>query len=235
MGRHPRSESENLERLEHILEGATRSFADSGYRGTTMAKVADTLSLSPGTLYLYFSGKEALFHSVIAYCLLNEWESYLDGISGSAFGNTETIALLSRQFRRLVAESPVGWPVRDTTEDPASELEDVLRALYQILFHHQDVIRIVERSRNSWPELAESVEHTLVQGLRRGLADYLSIRIRAGQLEAVADTGAASTIMLDCMSQLAGSKDAQNPRHQATLFTILVRGMTGVRNEAGGS
>ncbi len=55
------------------------------------------------------------------------------------------------------------------------------------------------------------------------------------QLEAVADTGAASTIMLDCMSQLAGSKDAQNPRHQATLFTILVRGMTGVRNEAGGS
>jgi len=52
-------------RLEDIAEAAVACFTDMGIKRTQMADVARAAGVSAGTLYLYVTSKEALFHLAI--------------------------------------------------------------------------------------------------------------------------------------------------------------------------
>lgn len=49
----------------HILDVATRLFAEHGYDGTSIDTVLKELGISRGSLYHHFSGKRALFEAVL--------------------------------------------------------------------------------------------------------------------------------------------------------------------------
>ena len=55
------SDERRAERLEQILEGARRCFAENGYEGATVAKLEREISLSRGAIFNYFPSKEDLF------------------------------------------------------------------------------------------------------------------------------------------------------------------------------
>lgn len=60
------------QRRRQILDGATRVFLDLGYEGASMSVIAQNAGVSKGTLYVYFTNKEALFSGVIEdYCRRN--------------------------------------------------------------------------------------------------------------------------------------------------------------------
>ena len=61
MGTTERKKREELERRKSILSAARNVFWQKGYAGTTMAQIAQAAELAPGTLYLYFTGKDALY------------------------------------------------------------------------------------------------------------------------------------------------------------------------------
>lgn len=48
-------------RREEILDAARRVFARNGFRGTTIADIADEAGIALGTIYLYFSSKDDVF------------------------------------------------------------------------------------------------------------------------------------------------------------------------------
>jgi AcrR family transcriptional regulator len=50
----------------HLLDVATRLFADRGYEGTSIEAVLEAAGVSRGSLYHHFPGKEALFEAVVA-------------------------------------------------------------------------------------------------------------------------------------------------------------------------
>jgi len=52
------------ERRREILEGAARVFVRHGFERATMQQIASEVGLSPGALYRYFPGKEALITTV---------------------------------------------------------------------------------------------------------------------------------------------------------------------------
>jgi AcrR family transcriptional regulator len=60
----PRSEALNRrlreESRERILSAALQLFASHGYGGTSMRMIAEAADISPGLIYAYFAGKEAL-------------------------------------------------------------------------------------------------------------------------------------------------------------------------------
>jgi AcrR family transcriptional regulator len=56
-----RAEIAKAVRKEEILGSARRVFAARGFRGTTMADVADEAGIALGTIYLYFASKEDVF------------------------------------------------------------------------------------------------------------------------------------------------------------------------------
>jgi len=61
MGTTERRQREAEQRRRSILEAARRLFWRQGYAGATMPGIAAEAELAPGTLYLYFQGKDALY------------------------------------------------------------------------------------------------------------------------------------------------------------------------------
>src|SRR6185369_5159910 len=55
------------DRLEQLVDAATRVFIEQGYAKTQMADVATALGVAKGTVYLYVESKEALFDLVARY------------------------------------------------------------------------------------------------------------------------------------------------------------------------
>ena len=49
----------------HVVEVATRLFAEHGYDGTSIEAVQASAGVSRGSLYHHFPGKEALFWAVL--------------------------------------------------------------------------------------------------------------------------------------------------------------------------
>src|SRR5438132_676472 len=60
------------DRLQQIIHASLRVFGEKGYRRTQMADVARAMGVSPGTLYNYVTGKEALFYLMIDRACLDE-------------------------------------------------------------------------------------------------------------------------------------------------------------------
>ncbi|MFP4200800.1 MAG: helix-turn-helix domain-containing protein, partial [Clostridia bacterium] len=118
MGRTARSNRENHERLVQLVDGATELFSLRGYGETTMADVAAHLQVAPGTLYLYFSGKEALFHLLVLRGLSESWDQSVDEIPVPSPDTEDIVECMRRRISRLVSASPVSWPPRDGPKDP---------------------------------------------------------------------------------------------------------------------
>jgi AcrR family transcriptional regulator len=55
------SEDRRSERVEQILDGARRCFAEHGYEGATVSKLEAEIGLSRGAIFNYFPSKDALF------------------------------------------------------------------------------------------------------------------------------------------------------------------------------
>lgn len=56
-----RAELAKAARREDILAAARRVFAEQGFRGTTIADIAEAAKIALGTIYLYFASKEDVF------------------------------------------------------------------------------------------------------------------------------------------------------------------------------
>ena len=65
MGIAERKEREKLRRKNEILEAAKTIFSKKGFMTATIEEIAQESEVSTGTIYLYFSGKEELYISLI--------------------------------------------------------------------------------------------------------------------------------------------------------------------------
>ncbi len=65
MGTKERRQREVAQRREAILTAAKDLFRRHGYAGTTMPQIAEACEVAPGTLYLYFPSKEALYVELV--------------------------------------------------------------------------------------------------------------------------------------------------------------------------
>lgn len=64
MGTKERRMREKKRRRQQILEAAKTHFFEKGFMAATMDKIADSVELSKGTLYLYFKSKEELSDAI---------------------------------------------------------------------------------------------------------------------------------------------------------------------------
>jgi AcrR family transcriptional regulator len=60
-----RRQREKQQRRRDIMRAARRLFWQGGYLGTTMPEIAEAVELAPGTLYLYFPSKRALYAELL--------------------------------------------------------------------------------------------------------------------------------------------------------------------------
>ncbi|MBO9540770.1 TetR family transcriptional regulator [bacterium] len=75
--RRARHSEQKLERRSCILEAALALFVETSFQAITMAQVAERAGVAKGTLYLYFTSKEAVFLAILQEQLL---PAYFDGV-----------------------------------------------------------------------------------------------------------------------------------------------------------
>jgi len=80
---------------ERLLRAATRLFADSGYKGTTVDEIVAKAKVNKRMVYHYFKSKEGLYHAVLV-------EAYhgLEVIEVDAFSHSEGIDALTEKLVR---------------------------------------------------------------------------------------------------------------------------------------
>ncbi len=138
---------------QQILAGAALVFAESGYGGASMSRIAAAAGVSKGTLYNYFPGKRELF---------------------AAFVQRTCAEHLKLIFDRLDPAAPAEASLRRIGERVlAVQSSDAGLLIYRMV--------VGEAAR--FPELAEAFEESGPRRAKAQMADWVRTQVAAGRLE----------------------------------------------------
>ena len=92
-----------------LLDAAKRVMAGKGVEGTTIAEIAATADVAPGTFYNYFTTREQILDAV-ATSLVEEFRRVMAAIQRTVDDPAERIAVAIRLFLQRVADDALwGW------------------------------------------------------------------------------------------------------------------------------
>src|SRR4029077_6546622 len=119
-----------------------------------MQDVAAAAGVSPGLLYTYAAGKEALFSLVVQREVGVDVDALTLPVANPAVTHLEAL------IKKILRGSPS--PALDATEkssrrptDARAELAAIVGSYYDRVNQGRNVIRVVERCALDWPELAD--------------------------------------------------------------------------------
>jgi len=205
------------ERLDRILECATRTFIARSFRRARMSHVAEEAGLAPGTLYLYFESKEALFATVLRRAFLLERFSAPRRLPVRDPGRKAILEFIRARFAEEWRLEPVagagrngapaverGGRVRPATRAEARrEVEALIRDLYRKVDRFRFAVRVMERSALDWPELFDLHFRTMRRGVLRQLETWMATRIDQGRLRPLPHVPTAARIVLETVAWFA--------------------------------
>ena len=153
------------DRLEDLIGAAAAVFSRRGYRRTQMAEVAHQMGVSPGNLYNYVEGKDALFYLVLRRGFgerPGEQPPELP-VTGASVEVTSNWVARRLDFVSDFPELEAAF-ARTQPADPRGELEAVVGELYDVLVRVRVGVDVLERSIEDVPQLAR-----IFAGVRREL------------------------------------------------------------------
>jgi AcrR family transcriptional regulator len=201
------------ERFGEVVAAAVRVFTRDGYRAARMSDVARAAGLSEAALYRYVESKEGLFVLAIRHALLLEELPPETGPGGEGPGaafplKPPPLAQMIDEAREFVAaEVPFGSLAAaldgPEPDDPAAELEAVMRELFTLETQTREAADMIERSARELPELADLLNTGLRRPVLAALTEYLDTRAKAGKLRATPDTAATACLVLETLTWFA--------------------------------
>ena len=186
------------DRLEQLVECATRVFIEQGYRRTQMADVAAALGVAKGTLYLYVESKEALF-DLVARSAAGDRSRLARAklpIATPKPGTTVRFAREQLARRQTLPKLATALSTR-TVRDARAELDAVVRELYRTLRANRVGIKLMDRSAPDYPELGDLWWRHGREAVLALLRAYLDDRIGRGVFRRVPDVALAARVVLE--------------------------------------
>jgi len=190
------------DRLDRLVDAATRIFVEQGYRRTQMADVADALGVAKGTLYLYVESKEALFDLVVR---LADAPRPLRPPATLPLRTPKRGATLRYVRQQLAAggELPAlaaAVLTRKRPTDNRAELREILEQIYDVLARHRHGIELIDRSARDQPELAALWFEGSRSGLVGLLVQYVRRRIAQQAFRPVPDVEAGARLIVETLA-----------------------------------
>jgi AcrR family transcriptional regulator len=190
------------DRLDAVARGALALFSERGFRRTQMADVAKRVGISPGALYGYVEGKDALFDLAVRSAFGDSERPVRLPLATPAAGELrDRVRTLLR--RRLYPPFLVEREAAGAPADPTSELVALLGELYDGLERNASGIRLIERCAPDRPELAELYFRRGRGGLIERWRRYLEHRIAEGALRPVPDAAIAARLVIETVAWFA--------------------------------
>jgi AcrR family transcriptional regulator len=168
------------DRLDQILEAATRVFARTGLESSKMSDVATEAGVSQGTLYNYVESKEALFRLLLDRGLGSPppAPTALPLRSPSAAGLARRMDdAIAANFALPCLDKALG---RRRVTDAGAELAEVIDELYERTLVTRQAADVLERSARDVPELAAVFYGKVRRGLFERLERLIARRIASG-------------------------------------------------------
>jgi AcrR family transcriptional regulator len=168
------------DRLDQILDAATRVFARTGLEASKMSEVAAEAGVSQGTLYNYVESKEALFR-----LLLDRGVGAPPPSPAALPLRSPDVAGLASRMDEAIAVS-FALPALDAAlarrrvTAPADELAGILDELFERTAATRQAADMLERSARDVPELAAVFYGKVRRGLLEKVATLVERRMRAG-------------------------------------------------------
>jgi AcrR family transcriptional regulator len=197
------------ERFGEVIAAAVRVFTADGYRATRMSDIARAAGLSEAALYRYVESKEGLFVLAIRHALLLEALPARAVPGGAEFPlRPPSLAQMIQQVREFVAaEVPFGSLAAalrgPRPQDPAAELESIMRELFTLETQTREAADMIERSARELPELADLLNTGLRRPVLAALTEYLDSRASTGSLRATPDAPATARLVLETLTWFA--------------------------------
>jgi AcrR family transcriptional regulator len=189
------------ERFSQLRDAALAVFAAKGLRRARMADVAQAMGVSPGSLYNYVAGKEALFHWLVAL--------------GAEAGPVATPAALpipapepgatEALLRAKLAEG-TRLPSLDAAlakrrvGDARAELLGIVRELYERVERTRGPGAAIERSAIDQPELYAIYFRGARRALFATLERYVAKRAKSGHFRGVGDAAVAARFIVETVA-----------------------------------
>jgi len=222
------------ERLERLVQAATRVFSTRGYRRTQVADVAAELGVSAGNIYNYVASKDALFHA----CLVAASPAP-PGPVGYLPLATPPPAATRRVVRDGMAAIREGSVLEaaltvDDPDDVAAELRAIIGDFYDRTASSRRFQALVERSAQDLPDLFEAFFVTLRRPALDHLATYLERRIASGYLRPVPHVATTARLINETQAWFARHRrgdqdtadlDADDAVIRETVIDVLVAGL----------
>jgi AcrR family transcriptional regulator len=157
LDRSTRAELAKAARREEILAAARRVFAARGFRGTTIADIADEAHIALGTIYLYFPSKDAVFGAL----------------------SDQLHALIAATIANVPAERSIDRTVRRRVEDifaVCADNRDLVRLVFLNTDPDSDVAHRMRRASDARerPMMAEIANGIAAGALRAGSAAIIA-------------------------------------------------------------
>jgi AcrR family transcriptional regulator len=190
------------DRLEDVVRAGSVVFARRGYRRTQMADVAREMGVSPGNLYNYVEGKDALFYLVLRRMLgEGPGDHPLElPVTGASVPVTAEWMAKRLDFVSDFPELETAF-ARRRPASQATEVEAIAGELYDVLARMRLGVDMLERSVEDLPELA-----VVFGGVRRELfaryERWLRQRAKAGTIR-VEDPQAWAHLIVEMCSWAA--------------------------------
>ena len=200
LGEMPRSRPPD--RLDQILQAATRIFARTGLENSKMSEVATEAGVSQGTLYNYVESKEALFR-----LLLDRGLGMPPPASTALPLRSPSAAGLARRMDEAIAAN-FALPrldkalTRRRVPDPTAELTEVIDELYERTLATREAADVLERSARDVPELAAVFYGKARPGLLERLERLVSRRVASGHYRD-RDPGVVARIIAETVTTFA--------------------------------
>lgn len=116
------------EKQEQILRGAAAVFAEDGYDGASMSRIAARAGVSKGTLYNYFDGKAEMFAVWMSLECARTLTHVFD--ASATEGNPRTVlGEIGRRILRMML-SPIGVTIHRMAVSESQKFPELSRAYY---------------------------------------------------------------------------------------------------------
>jgi AcrR family transcriptional regulator len=168
------------DRLDQILEAATRVFARTGMENSKMSDVAAEAGVSQGTLYNYVESKEALFR-----LLLDRGLGKAPPARSALPLRSPSTAALAHRMDDAIATT-FALPKLDAALErrrvggAAVELSEVIDELFERTLATRQAADVLERSARDVPELAAVFYGKVRRKLFERMERLISRRIASG-------------------------------------------------------
>jgi AcrR family transcriptional regulator len=190
------------DRLEDVVTAGAAVFARRGYRRTQMAHVAREMGVSPGNLYNYVEGKDALFYLVLRRAL-GERPDELPlelPVTGASVAVTAEWMAERLDFVSDFPELEKAFRKRRPANQRA-EVEVIVAELYDVIARMRIGVDMLERSVEELPEVAAVFEDRRRELFAR-YARYLRQRSKASTIR-VEDPEATAHLIVELCSWAA--------------------------------